>query len=1251
MTQISTDIRHALRPITGQRFDVLIVIDSAPSAEIWQPTVARLCAVLARQGGFRTVRTRRLNCAVTTDDELTLRASGTVRAWQEMLVPGGRQVVLVVTDTIGSGWHSGAVSRLLAKWAARMPVAIVNVLPQRLWTWGALSPRQVRLSAPAPGTPNRRLTVRAAWQDRAPRHTVVVPVLGLEAEWWSGWARLITAAQPAPVATTAIFVSPTDDSTDDPIEPVGDLSPLERTLQFRTFASPDAFRLAGLLAAVPLTLATMRHVRQTLLPASETAVLSEVFLGGILQRTPPAAGSQAATFDFVDGVRQELLAMEWRADTVRAVRALGDPPFDHHLLCNFRDAVDDPEAVPIPESSTTTLPYIRIQEAVFRALSGRYAPRAARLREAIQISVPASQVGTSSAPGGEGVTASGSPQPTEPRRDPASKPQIWGSVPLRNPDFVGRDDLLEQLRQRLFEPGATAVLPEALHGMGGVGKSQTVVEYIYRHAAEYDLIWWIPAEQASQVTSSFVELARRLDLPSGSADVAVWSILDSLRRGQPPFSRWLLVFDNADHPDAVSPFFPASGHIVVTSRNPQWAGVARTVEVDVFTRAESIELLQRHGGALTTEDADRLAEALGDLPLAVEQAAAWRAQTGMQADEYLELLRENPPELLGAEPNSDVGLAGYPRSVAAAWNVPLNRFQTDNPAALQLLQVCAFFGPEPISRALFTGIRAAPVPEALADALNDPMKLNQAIREISRYSLAKIDHRNNTIQLHRLVQTVVKSRLTQAEKEDMRHAVHVLLAHGDPDDPASPTGWVRYAELLPHAMTSKTIHCRKDLWVRRLLLNLVLYLLNRGDFASAENLAREALGLWRDYFGEADKDTLAMARHCGIALRRLGRPQESQALNEQTYELVRRTFGEENELFLSIADALSADMRPQGEFATELEMQQDVYERSSRVLGEDDPDSLKYGNSLAGCLRLNGRFTEARELDQDIWRRRQAVLGEEHPDTFLSLNGLAMDLRECGSWLEACRLQEETLIRQREVIGDDNPKTIGAMRNLAVARRMAGLHERARELSEQCVSRYRRRYGDRHLNTITAEMSLSADLRRLDELAESEKVGAHSHQLFVRTHGPRHPYTLISAINLAITYRLMGEVHKAYELDQVTLAQLRVKFGDRHPFTLVSSTNTASDLAALGENTAAYEMDVLTHNRSDEVLGPNHPSTLAVALNLSVDLAELGRTDEGAILHARTVTTLRRILSDDHPATAAAVRSIRANCDTDTMQL
>ncbi|RAS70320.1 tetratricopeptide repeat protein [Lentzea atacamensis] len=1276
------------RPAPSRQFDVVLVADTAPSMEIWRQTVQDFLVLLQRQGAFRDVRLLRLDCSKASLADLVLRPEGQQERghhWSDLVDPTGRRIVLVMTDAIGRAWHEGAASELLFRWGRVMPTAVVHVLEQRLWRWGGIATRRVRLCAPAPGSANKDLRVRVVEPDLAldvgDPAAIPVPVLGLSAEWFAGWSRLLTAPGSEWVETTAAMVQPRPDEpvVSTPEEPAEKLTARTRVMRFRTQASVQAFHLAGLLAATPLSLPLIKLVQRIMLPGASLSVLAEVVLGGLLKSVPAKGSSPDPTrvaYEFHDGVREELLSGVRRSDTIRVARMVGQyADRINATLRNFAAALDAPNDTADPTPNAENLPYIRVQEAVFRALSGPYSRRAKRLatsrlrleydvpvsiqqlerqaeqeKSSVQLTEPpnvtASTGGAFSAEG-EDVTAPEFPLSVEQRREGMSKPQVWGSVPLRNPDFVGRKQLLESLRQRLLEPGATAVLPEALHGMGGVGKSQTVVEYIYQHAAEYDIVWWISAEHPAQITASLVELAKKMGLPTAAtADTAIPAVLDALRRGEEPYSRWILVFDNADRPETVRQFFPAgSGHVVVTSRNSEWGNIARPVEVDLFTRAESKQLLNRRGGELTDADADRLAEALGDLPLAIEQAAAWRSQTGMQVSEYLDLLEQNRIELLEAGTSSD-----YQLPVAAAWNVPLNRLKQEHRAALQLLQVCAFFGPEPISRKLFSGARGTPVPEALAKAFADPIKLNRAVREISRYSLAKIDHRNNTLQLHRLVQTVLKNRLNADEQDVMRHAVHELLVKGDPGDPDSAANWPQYAALLPHATMSKAVNCHDD-WVRELMINLVRYLLASGDYGGALDFSEQCISVWRDNLGETNLGTLKMSRWHAIALRRLGKIDQAMELNEKTLGLLRSEVGEDNDAFLSMLDTVAADRRTKGRFTEELELQQQVYERSKIILGETEPDTLYYAANLASCFRIMGDFFRARELDQETLSRRSVVLGEDHILTYRSRNALAMDIRESGDYVAAGKLQEETLEKQKELFGEDHPFTIGAMRNLAVALRKAGDHEGARQQSEQCVALYSRRHGEKHIDTVTSLMCLSADLRLIPDLARSLELAAQSHRLFKDIRGEDHPYTQIAATNLAVTCRLAGDPGRARALNEEAVAKLRELFHNDHPFTMVAATNLASDLAALGEHENAMTLDEDLLARSTEVLGAEHPSTLAVALNLSIDLTNVGRAEDAAILHSTTMAGFRRALGDNHPATLAASQSVRANCDSDTMEL
>jgi hypothetical protein len=1274
------------RPESWHEFELVVVVDTAGAAEVWQQLVRELCDLLRRQGAFRNVRVLLVDGTVTSGDEVVLRAEGAdgaVSGWRDHVDPTGRTLFLVLTDGIGDGWRSGVVTGVVASWARYTPVALVNLLPQRLWHLSGLTPSRVRLRAARPGTPNGRLQVRTEAGLSRNSSVVPIPVLGLEPEWWSAWARLVGVRGAGWVDITTVFVESDavdKDAVPEPLSPTEEIPPRERVLRFRTFASVPAFQLAGLLAAVPLSLPTIKLVQRVLLPTADLSAIAEVLLGGLLRRTSLRPDDRDAVgYEFHKGVREELLSSGRRSDTVRVARLIGDHLGARNpIVRNFREALTDPDNTPEPEPTEETRPYLRVQEAVFRALSGKYGPRAGRLRAKLRRDdhdEPARELDPAAAtlagphsvpqPREEHVTATESESLSQPlpvggemtaaesshvegsARVIARQPQVWGSVPLRNPDFVGREGLLEQLRVRLTEPEIpTAVLPEALHGMGGVGKSQTVVEYIYRHAHEYDVVWWIPSEHPTTIRSSFVDLAKRLGIKASTAETAVPAVLETLRSGTHN-RRWILVFDNAERPDVVRSFLPTgTGHVVVTSRNAEWAGVARTVEVDLFTRDESIELLRRRGGGtITDEDADRLAEALGDLPLAVEQAASWRAQTGMPVVEYVDLLAKNSAELLRA------GAPGeYELPVAAAWNVPLNRLKTDGRGALELLQVCAFFSPEPISRSLFTGVRGAPVPDALAEAFGDPIKLNQAIREINRYSLAKIDHSRNTIQLHRLVQAVLRDQLDRALWENMRHSVHLMLVNGDPGDPENSANWPVYADLLPHAINSRAVDC-DDSWVRTLVTNLVRYLVSSGDYRGALSLAESAWESWKQSLGEQHVDTLVMGRHLGNALRRIGRPADARELNTHVYALMRDNLGEDHEATIAMAEAHLINPRSEGKLVEERDESERIFGVARRVLGEDDPSTLVYANNFAGRLRLNGEYFDARDLDQLTLRRRTAVLGGTHASTLNTRSGLAMDIRECGLYVEACEMQEETSALAAEVLGRDHPLTVGGDRCLAVARRKAGLHERAMELTEDVYNRYRLRHGEGHLDTVTAMMDMTTELRHAGDLERSLEFGVRSVRDFEQVYYADHPFAMIAATNLAVTRRLVGDVDEARKLNERAVAGFLARLSEDHPYVLVARVNLASDLAELGQLEEARRLDEDTVERSTRRLGAEHPTTLAVAHNLSIDLNLLDNPDEAAILHTKTSASFRKVLGDEHPATLAASQNVRANCDTDTMQL
>jgi hypothetical protein len=827
-------------------------------------------------------------------------------------------------------------------------------------------------------------------------------------------------------------------------------------------------------------------------------------------------------------------------------------------------------------------------------------------------------------------------------------PRVWGDIPQRNQDFTGREELLERLHEELGSVRETAVLPEAIHGMGGVGKSQLAIEYVHRFSGEYDLVWWVPAEESGLILTSLTSLAQRLGLDvSPEANSAVPAVKEALSTGQSGYVNWLLVFDNAEEPKDVRQFFPTggAGKIIVTSRNPEWGRGARPLEVDVFSRSESIQFLTNRNPNLNAENADRLAEALGDLPLAVEQAAAWHSATGMPVEEYLELLEHKRLELLDQEPPPD-----YRLTVRAAWRLSLEKLRATNLGALQLLQVCSFFAPEPISRRLFAGSPIAPITNELDAALSDTFRLSRAIRDIQRYALAKIDHRNNTLQIHRLIRLVLDDSMDDEQKLKMRHGAHTLLANSDPSDPRRSDTWPAYGALRLHVNASRAVES-PDVRVQELIANLARYLYYWGDHAGSEQLATEALRFRRIDRGPDDPHTLALAKWLGWMYFVNGKFPEARDLNRETLTRYRQVFGDEDEGTLDAMWVVATDLLVAGDFAAARDLDAEAVEIGRRVLGHDDPAVLIGTNNLAVSLRLLGDFVDAFELDTDTERRRTLVLGSDDELTMISTNNKHVDMREAGHYLEARHKQEALYKKYVVAFGRDAPSTLRAARTLAVMRRKAGDHSGAIELSQETLERYLRRYDDNYPDAIATALNLAIDFRHANNLAAARRLGEDTVARYLRLFGPKHSYTLSARTNLAIVLRHEGDLQGASAHNRESLAILQETLGADHPVTLICATNLASDLAAGGEVVNAYELDTDTLARSERKLGVDHPSTLACSVNLALDLRQLDRGAEAEKILAHTMSRLLRVLGERHPATLNALQNIRADCDVDPIPL
>ena len=426
---------------------------------------------------------------------------------------------------------------------------------------------------------------------------------------------------------------------------------------------------------------------------------------------------------------------------------------------------------------------------------------------------------------------------------------FWGVPHPQNEFFTGRDEVIAEIRRRLTRR-RKAVLAEAISGLGGIGKTQTAVEYAYRYGDEYQAVLWLDAESPLALKAGCGEIARRLRLPHPENDLD--QAVLALKQWMATHPGWLLIFDNADDPAQLGPFLPDAehGHILVTSRAQDFQdlGIINSVPLDQWPVEDAAAFLVKRCGR---EDADvkerdaaaELAHELDGLPLALEQAAAYiAAGHGLTFQRYLEGYRSEGLKRLEARRPA---LGKYPRSVVSTWAANFDAVQKESPAAADVLRLSAFLAPDAIPFALLTRGASKLGPDigaALSQAEKVPLVVHDLLHPPGRYSLIRIDGDAETYSIHRLVQDVLKDAMDDTARRLWAERAVRAVSQAFPD--VEYANWPLCSRLLPHALAvvPRIEQGHMDFPEAGWLLNHVAsYLHARGQYADAEPLYRRAI--------------------------------------------------------------------------------------------------------------------------------------------------------------------------------------------------------------------------------------------------------------------------------------------------------------------------------------------------------------------------------------------------------------------------
>lgn len=765
--------------------------------------------------------------------------------------------------------------------------------------------------------------------------------------------------------------------------------------------------------------------------------------------------------------------------------------------------------------------------------------------------------------------------PTAHNKKSEAQPSVnqW-IVPFeRNLRFTDREAELTKLENTLFARNQFTKV--AVCGLGGVGKSQLVLELLYR-VKEKDKSCsaiWIQATSMESLDQGYHTVARQLGIRgSGAKDTDIKTLVQEYLNDDTS-GQWIVVFDNADdinmwtdktasenqQSKSLIDYIPRSktGRVIFTTRNKKVAvklAQQSVMEVLKMTENTAIRMLQNYLIDRTlvdtrSGDAKAMLAWLTHLPLAIAQATAYINENGITLADYLELVNCQEQEnidLLTEEFEDDTRYSDSKNPVATTWLISFQQIQRRDPLAADYMSFMAC-------------VDHKEIPQFLLPPGSSRKQEMDAIGTLGAYSFITRRAEDSAIDLHRLVQLTIRNWLrNRGSLVEWTCKAATRLEEVFPDhEHRNRAIWRTY---LPHArcvlepqLIAKDNRCRIDLeW------KLALCYYSGGRFNEAEMFCREVMEFRTAVLGTEHPDTLKSIGKLALVYHAQSLFSEAKALGLRAMEGQKRILGEEDPETLSTMShlAMTYSDLSQWKEAEELELQ--TMKLRKRVLGIEHPDTLVGMSNLVYLYNCQGWWEQAENLGKQAITARKKVLGVEHPDTLLSIGNLAHTYNNQGRYQEAEELLVQVMNIRIKVLGKDHPHTLSGMSNLAVSYHNQSRWDEAEAMQSQVVAARKAILGPEHFSTLTSMAHLSLTYHSQGRRQEAEDLGLQVMELRKKVLGAEHHHTLASMSSLSSIYSDNGQSEKAEELLLQALA-IRIRLlGMEHHHTLTCMEQLAA---------------------------------------------------------------------------------------------
>ena len=673
---------------------------------------------------------------------------------------------------------------------------------------------------------------------------------------------------------------------------------------------------------------------------------------------------------------------------------------------------------------------------------------------------------------------------------------------LRTRYFTGRDGLLDLLHRQLEERRRVA-----LSGLGGVGKTQAAAEYAFRHRPSYpDGVFWVNAETTDGLTAGFVEIAKALRLTGADSNNQGQTVA-AVVQWMCDRTSWLLILDNVENRKDLQRFVTErhKGNVIITSRQSVFPeiGVLRSLEVLDLADADALHFLSirtgREEGEAERSAAAELAIELGNLPLALEQAAAYIVETGVSFADYLGAFRKRRLALL--EKARDFVDRD---TVAVTWSANFEAIARGSQAAAEVLRVSALLASDAIPYEFFID-GAELLGTSIGGALSDPddMAMAELLRPLSRYSLIRVDAQARTFSIHRLVREIVRSSIPESQRRAYAERVVNALSAAFPTPGFE--NWAQCERLIAHVgsitelIDSYGVHsAASGLLVHR----AGAYLWDRGRYGEALPLNQRAVAIREGLHGPKHPDVADSLHSLALTHHSRGDYGEAESLYQRSLAIREEALGPDHPEVAKNLSNLAVLRDHQGRHREAMPLFERALTIRERSLGPDHPDVAFSLLNIAALCERDGRYAEAAELEERVVKIFEAAYGSEHPRVAWSLGRLATGRQYAGRYAEEQSLRERAAAIQERTIGPEHPElaqTLGALGLVHVRR---GSYAEALRFCERAQAIAQSVFGRDHPNLASLLDTLGTAHMRLGRLAEALALHERGLAINERALGP-----------------------------------------------------------------------------------------------------------------------------------------------------